>query len=759
MKKETFILILSLANQLLTERVSMEQVEHPEQAYDPEEVALSDIFPTDSSPLVSIILPFINTHHNMTILHAGYPQPPNVHFGRLHHLVQHVNNSTIGGGGAAFHHLHHSSSTAAAATPILVGGGRGSFLTLEKKKKSGEEPRGGIEIGRGQSDERMMSNLALHRQRERDAYKDDEFSSSDESFDRPIQRYVGRDTDHVFGDFEMDDDGHQDAVMANGQLEEEETDEEDPVAELVPLGGGTRRVPRTPRRKNSSKCGFFDYYKLTDEHLGAGAYGSVTTCKSKTSGEEFAVKIVDKAGESHSRKRILREVNIFKKCKGNENIVQLLDWFEDDKNFYLVMEKMRGGPLLQHILQRGYFTEEEARRVTKDIASALKFMHDRGIAHRDVKPENVLCTDPNHVSPVKLCDLDLASQRPPQSERHLDEMVSEPDLASPVGSAEFMAPEVVDAFVGDALKYDKKCDTWSLGVILYIMLAGYAPFQGECDDRDCGWSEGQPCEDCQQDLFHRIQDGYYEFPSEEWGMISVDAKDLVSRLLKRDPVERYNADQILSHPWLQQSAPPTVLQTPSNLIYRKDSARDVQQMSEHFNLMNRLTDARLSARFDQKMTLNECVRDLETASIRDGSFLLGEPLGSFPSRKSVGIAIAKSRSGEFTPPISRASPTTPPPSMLDLTHDSPAPLSNDSGTFSLFSPASNASDEPIGSLPPAPFLFAEMPSIQLFGSGAVLSSVQMTPRHTTEDEASLKSFEEEQENTKPIRRIETQVNV
>ncbi|CAI2334060.1 unnamed protein product [Caenorhabditis sp. 36 PRJEB53466] len=551
------------------------------------------------------------------------------------------------------------------------------------------------------------------------------------------------------GDVPMNGGGRPDGEESDG----DENDEEEPVAELVPLGGGTRRVPRTPRRKNSSKCGFLDYYKLTDEHLGAGAYGSVTTCKNIVSGEEFAVKIVDKQGEKHSRKRIIREVNIFNTCKGHPNIVQLVDWFEDDTSFYLVMEKIRGGPLLQHILQHGYFTEEEARRVTKDIASALKFMHDLGIAHRDVKPENILCTDPHQVSPVKLCDLDLASQRPPHSESHqLSQVASEPDLASPVGSAEFMAPEVVDAFVGDALKYDKKCDTWSLGVILYIMLAGYAPFQGECDDQECGWSEGQPCEDCQQDLFRRIQNGSYDLPIEEWGMISKDAKDLVSNLLRRDPIKRFNADQILSHPWLQQSAPSTKLQTPSNLVYRKDSARDVQQMSEHFNLMNRLTDARLSARFDKKLPTSDSGHELGTAKIHDGSFLLvgGEP---FQRKRSLGIDIERSPSGEFTPPISRASPTTPPPSMIDLTQDTPMRQSaDDSGTFSLFSPASQNGD----SLPP---MFVDIPPIQLFGTDIVLNSVQMTPRITTEDEVSLKSFEDEQENAKPIRRIETQVNV
>lgn len=409
-------------------------------------------------------------------------------------------------------------------------------------------------------------------------------------------RYAGRDTDRFFGSFEIDD-----------------SEAEEQPGELVPLGLG--RSPRGPRqrpRHNSHHAySFHDYYKLTDEHLGAGAYGTVATCVSKTTGNEYAVKTVDKKKESHTRSRILREVNTFHMCKKQPNIVQLVEWFEDDDCFYMVFEKMRGGPLLQHILKKGYFTEEEARRVTKDIASALKFLHDKGIAHRDVKPENILCTEPDRVSPVKLCDLDLASRpikvkdnsasdSPPRM--GMSQLPSEPDLASPVGSAEFMAPEVVDTFVGDRLKYDKRCDMWSLGVILYIMLCGYAPFQGECDDEECGWMEGQPCDDCQGLLFSRIQRGEFEFPEDEWCMISNEAKDLVRHLLVKEVKQRFTADEVLQHRWLQQSAPTTSLFTPNNL-FRNDSARDVQQMTEHFNAMNRLA-GRLSTQTEQLSVSN-----------------------------------------------------------------------------------------------------------------------------------------------------------
>ncbi|PIC45776.1 hypothetical protein B9Z55_005684 [Caenorhabditis nigoni] len=209
----------------------------------------------------------------MTILHAGYPQSPIVHFGRHHnhlnisqldlnHLGQvenvprQVNNSAVGGGGAAFHHLHTSAAPRHVASSEFY------------DDDEATSPSGGIEIGAGGG--KMMANLRRHRQREREAYEDDSFSSSDESSGRPMPRYVGRDTDHVFGEFEMDD---EDVEMRSGSgrrdegkclygedTDEDDYEEEESVSELLPLGGGTRRVPRTPRRKNSSKCGFFGLY-------------------------------------------------------------------------------------------------------------------------------------------------------------------------------------------------------------------------------------------------------------------------------------------------------------------------------------------------------------------------------------------------------------------------------------------------------------------------------------------------------------------
>ncbi len=124
-----------------------------------------------------------------------------------------------------------------------------------------------------------------------------------------------------------------------------------------------------------------------------------------------------------------------------------------------------------------------------------------------------------------------------------------------MGSVEFMAPEVVDAWrslEGSSQMYDKRCDLWSLGVILYIMLSGYPPFYGTCG-HTCGWAKGEECEQCQSLLFERIQDGEFDFPDKDWQYISDGAKDLIQRLLVRDASLRLTAAEVLEHRWVKNS--------------------------------------------------------------------------------------------------------------------------------------------------------------------------------------------------------------
>lgn len=341
----------------------------------------------------------------------------------------------------------------------------------------------------------------------------------------------------------------------------------------------SRRRKKRRTRAGDSFCNgsFDDLYYITDNCLGEGAYATVWTCVNRFTRNEYAVKIIDKHIAGHSRTRVFKEVELLHKCANKPNILQLIEFFENNEKFYLVFEKMYGGTLLHRIEQSEHFDEIEAARVVKDIATALAFLHDAGIAHRDLKPANILCETEDKVSPVKICDFDLASG----CRTGVLDSIRTPELSSPVGSAEYMAPEVVDAFVYEEFhSYDKRCDIWSLGVIMYIMLSGHPPFVGECGE-DCGWDFGEACHECQDMLFASIKRGEYTFPEDRWSGISNDARELISHLLVRDRSMRYTAHQILQHPWIKGTATDAPLFTPKLLSRRDSSTYDLTQFAAH----------------------------------------------------------------------------------------------------------------------------------------------------------------------------------
>ncbi|XP_061895319.1 MAP kinase-interacting serine/threonine-protein kinase 1 [Entelurus aequoreus] len=330
-----------------------------------------------------------------------------------------------------------------------------------------------------------------------------------------------------------------------------------------------RKKKKRSRATDSCTSTFDDLYKLTDEVLGQGAFAKVQGCVSLQNGREYAVKIIEK-NAGHNRSRVFREVETLYQCQGNKNILELIEFFEDHTCFYLVFEKLRGGSILTHIQNRKHFDELEASKVVRDIAQALNFLHTKGIAHRDLKLENILCENTDQVSPVMICDFDLGSGVKLSSACM---PITTPELTTPCGSAEYMAPEVVEVFTDEASFYDKRCDLWSLGVILYILLSGSPPFTGHCGS-DCGWDRGEICRTCQSHLFESIQQGKYEFPDKDWAHISHAAKDLITKLLVRDAMLRLSAAQVLLHPWVQGNAPERGLPTPQAL-QRNSSTKDL----------------------------------------------------------------------------------------------------------------------------------------------------------------------------------------
>jgi len=363
------------------------------------------------------------------------------------------------------------------------------------------------------------------------------------------------------------------------------------VAITVNNDNSTKPTRRKKKRRAADEGvkKFEDLYHPTGENLGEGAFGSVTTYRNIITDKEYAVKVIDKT-RGRSRTKVLKEVEIFHHCRGHDNILQLIEYFEEEDKFYLIFEKMEGGTLLGNIERRGHLSEQEASLVVREIAKALDFLHNKGIAHRDLKPENVLCAQNGQLVPLKICDFDLGSGIILDSTDTSPIMT--PELLTPVGSAEFMAPEVVDVWTDQAWSYDKRCDLWSLGIILYILLCGYPPFYGQCGN-ECGWEHGEACRQCQDMLFQRIQDGVYDLPDEEWHPISEEAKDLLRHLLVRDPHLRYSAHEVLQHPWVAMDASKAQLATP-RILQRTNSVKELEAFAENAIAVNRLLLRHLS---------------------------------------------------------------------------------------------------------------------------------------------------------------------
>ena len=145
------------------------------------------------------------------------------------------------------------------------------------------------------------------------------------------------------------------------------------------------------------------------------------------------------------------------------HIVELREVFDTKKTFYMVMEFMSGGELFERIVSKSKYSEREASDVTKKIASALKFCHDKNVVHRDLKPENLLYTDHTEAADIKIADFGFAKL-----------IAADKVMATACGTPGYVAPEVLNNE-----PYTSKVDTWSLGVIIYILLCGFPPFYDE----------------------------------------------------------------------------------------------------------------------------------------------------------------------------------------------------------------------------------------------------------------------------------------
>ncbi|XP_036402341.1 ribosomal protein S6 kinase alpha-2 [Megalops cyprinoides] len=262
---------------------------------------------------------------------------------------------------------------------------------------------------------------------------------------------------------------------------------------------------------------FTDGYEMKED-VGIGAYSICKRCIHKITSVEYAVKIIDKAKRDPSE-----EIEILLRYGQHPNIITLKDVYDDGKYVYLVMELMRGGELLDRILQQKCFSEREASAVLCTITKTVEYLHSQGVVHRDLKPSNILYVDETgDPESIRICDFGFAKQL--RAENGL--------LMTPCYTANFVAPEVLKR-----QGYDAACDIWSLGILLYTMLAGFTPFANGPDDTP-------------EEILARIGSGKYALSGGNWDTVSEAAKDIVSKMLHVDPHQRLTAPQVLRHPWI-----------------------------------------------------------------------------------------------------------------------------------------------------------------------------------------------------------------
>ncbi|KAK6938103.1 Protein kinase domain [Dillenia turbinata] len=199
---------------------------------------------------------------------------------------------------------------------------------------------------------------------------------------------------------------------------------------------------------------------------------------------------------------------------GHSGVVTLRAVYEDLECFYLVMELCSGGRLIDQMGKERRLSEQRAANVFKELMLVIKYCHEMGVVHRDVKPENVLLMASGK---IKLADFGLAKR-----------VANGQMLAGLAGSPAYFAPEVL---LGN---YSEKIDIWSAGVLLHALLVGSLPFQG----------------DSLEAVFEAIKTVKFDFHTGMWESISKPARDLLERLLTRDVSSRIMADEVLRHPWI-----------------------------------------------------------------------------------------------------------------------------------------------------------------------------------------------------------------
>ncbi|GAB2277621.1 hypothetical protein Dimus_012329 [Dionaea muscipula] len=260
-------------------------------------------------------------------------------------------------------------------------------------------------------------------------------------------------------------------------------------------------------------------YQLYDE-IGRGRFGVVYRCFSAASSDEdfYAVKSIDKRLllDSTDRECLDKEPKILQLLSPHPNVLQIYGLYESDSHLLIVTDLCESSTLYDRIIRHKIFSEPDAATVFVQLMEAIAHCHRHGVAHRDIKPDNVLFDSWNR---LKLCDFGSAEWFGAEKRT----------MRGVVGTPYYVAPEVLSG-----RDYNEKVDVWSAGVILYIMLGGVPPFIG----------------DTVEETFQAVLRANLRFPTRIFRSVSPAAKDLLRNMLCKDVSRRFSAEQVLRHPWV-----------------------------------------------------------------------------------------------------------------------------------------------------------------------------------------------------------------
>ena len=297
------------------------------------------------------------------------------------------------------------------------------------------------------------------------------------------------------------------------------------------------------------------FYEV-QKKIGEGAYGKIYKVRNKQSGDIRAMKQVTKS-KIQDMGKFQTEIKILSMLD-HPNIVRLFEVIEDDKYYNLLEELCTGGELLTRA-QKTELKEKDIARIFYQIISGVAYIHGMGIAHRDLKLENILFSTENPMSPIKIIDfgfsvfMDKNNEKLKEDKKDKDNENTDPKkfgfkrLKSKVGTLYYISPEIIKG------NYDEKCDIWACGVIIYILLAGYTPFSGNTD----------------KEVYNLITNLKYDFDKERWKNISKYAKELIKNMLT-PAKNRFSAKQVLASKWFEIKLKDNIDENINNILdYRR----------------------------------------------------------------------------------------------------------------------------------------------------------------------------------------------